>query len=481
MLPFMRPSQASAGQRAERLAPALSPRPGGIAERGWRHEDAAGPARGERPSRTRLFALALGIAVLALPPALALVFWSTAPDAADLDARWRRDAGFDPLARFPTRAVNASALRIEEAARPLGLELAPQRSERRPQILPRTRPDLGPLWKATRVTLQGLRASGATLGELPAPALDGLDTVNADLLAVRETLLIGEPPRWERDLGAGWNAPLPDLFAHQRLHRLLALAAWRAAVAGQRDEAAAWLEAAWRLQGSLADEPHLYAQLIAGSELQDELALLRALPAPPDGWGGRLAAHSVRARVHDALRIEAWLGVQSLHRGTSLGRSAEPPEGYVLRRVLAPLWWARVRHGVGHLVESVDHAIARAERDGAAVLGTSFVDEERRRIPRWSGVGRTLATDLLDAPLHAARFELGIELNRQLLELAARRDRGEAATRATVPSAVPGVTWEQEPGSGTMVVRASREVPAAGPHPLPLRATLPWPATPARR
>ena len=476
----MRPSQASAGRRPERLAPALSPRAGGVAERGWSDADTADLPRRERPHRVRVAIMALGVAALALPPVLALALWATAPTAAELDARWHRDAGFDPLARFPAREATASALRIEEVARPLGLELAPERADRRPRLLPRMRSDLGPLWSAARATFQGLRSPGAALVALPPPAVEGLDTVSSDLLAVRETLLGEEPPRWERDLAAGWNAPLPDLLAHQRLHRLLALAAYRAAVAGDRDEAAAWLDAAWRLQGSLADEPHLYAQLVAGSELQDELALLRVLPAPPDGWGERLAEHTVRSQVHDALRVEAWLAVQSLHRGMPFGRSAEPPEGYVLRRVLAPLWWARVRHGIGHVVESVDHAIARAEREGAAALGASFVNEERGRIPRWSGFGRTLATNLLDAPLDAARFELGVELNRQLIGLAARRDRGEVAARATVPSAVAGVAWEQEPQNGRMVVRASREVPAAGPHPLPLRAALPWPETPAR-
>ena len=473
----MRPSQAPGGRLAERLAPALSPRAGGMAERDWSSAGAADLSRRERPSRVRLAAMALGVAALALPPLLALALWATAPTAAELDARWRRDAGFDPLARFPAREPTASALRVEEVARPLGLELAPERADRRPRMLPRMRSDLGPLWSSARATFQGLRSPGATLVALPAPAVDGLDRVGSDLLAVRETLLGAEPPRWERDLAAGWNAPLPDLRAHQRLHRLLALAAYRAAVDGHRDESAAWLDAAWRLQGSLAGEPHLYAQLVAGSELQDELALLRVLPAPPDGWGARLAERAARAHVHDALRVEAWLAVQSLHRGMPFGRSADPPEGYVLRRVLAPLWWARVRHGIGHLVEGVDHAVERAEREGAGALGASFVEEERGRIPRWSGYGRTLAANLLDAPLHAARFELGVELNRHLIALAARRDRGEAPARATVPSAVAGVAWELEPERGRMVVRASREVPAAGPHPLPLRAALPWPAT----
>ena len=464
--------------RAERLAPALSPRAGGLAAEGWRDEVLPRPSRRGRLPHTRPVAIAIAVAAAATLPALALVLWLTAPTAAELEERWRRDAHFAPLERFPTREANAAALRLEEIARPLGLELAPQGTQRRPRVLPRTRSDLAPLWSSARTTLQSLRSSPAAPQPLPAAAVDRLDAISSDLLAVRETLLVEEPPRWERDLAAAWSAPLPDLLSHQRLHRLLVVAAHRAASEGDGAETDAWLEAAWRLQDALAGEPMLWAQLVAGSELEDELALLRTLPSPRDGWPERLAASRVRSRVHEALRVEAWRAVQGLHRGSPLAGNVEPPEGYVLRRVLAPLWWARVRHGVGHLVAAVDHALARAERDGAMALGPAFVAEERARVPRWSSVGRTLATNLLDAPVHAARVELGVELTGQLLELAARRDRGESPARATVPSAVPGVAWEHEPENGRMVVFASREVPDPGPHPLPLTVTLPWPSRP---
>jgi hypothetical protein len=474
----MPPRPGPQADRTERLAPALSPR-AGAASGGWRQsepvEERSRPRLG--PPRRRGVALALLALLLALLPALAIALWATAPSAAELEERWRRGAGFDPLTVFPSREANATALRIEEIVRPLGLELAPYRSPRRPRLRPGVAIDLEPLWSGARPTLHALRTGKGPTQALPAPAQAALDAVGGDLSAVREALLGAEPPRWERDLEAGYNAPFPDLLAHQRLHRLLVLAAHRAALAGEPAEAAAWLEGAWRLHGSLADEPHLGAQLFAASELQDELALLRAMPRPPAGWRERLAAHAVRPRVHRSLRIEAWLAVRSVARGAQIGRSLQPPEGYVLRRLLAPLWWARVRHGVGHLVTAIDGAIARAEGQGAAVLDAEFARRERHRVPPWSRVGRQMAGSLLDAPVQAARADLGVELTGQLLDLAARRDRGEPPAPATVPSAVPGVLWQHELAGGRLTVRPSREVPSLSPHPLSLRAALSWPAT----
>ena len=475
----MRPSRASEAPRVERLAPSLSPRAGGIAEGGLRAGE--GFHARERMPRRRLAAIALLVAALALPPALAFALWATAPTATELEQRWRRAAGFDPLAGFPAREASSSALRIEEIVRPLGLELAPQGAQRRPRVLPRMDADLAPLGKSAREVVRALRSPAPALRQLPPAVTSGLDGVRPQLLAVRETLLVEPPPRWERELGARWSPLAPDLLGHQRLHRLLVLAAYESALAGAESEVAAWLEAAWRFRGSLAGEPYLLPQLVGGAELQDELALLRALPAPPEDWRARLAALRVRPAVHRALRVEAWLAVQSLHRGSPLARSAEPPEGYVLRRVLGPLWWARGRHGVGHMVDGVEHAIARAEREGAAALAGDFVAEERARVPRWSSVGRALLDNLLEAPVYAARADLGVELTRQALELAGRRARGEPPARATVGSAVPGLAWEQEPENGRVVVRPTRDLPATGPHPLPLRAELPWPARSAPR
>jgi hypothetical protein len=141
-----------------------------------------------------------------------------------------------------------------------------------------------------------------------------------------------------------------------------------------------------------------------------------------------------------------------------------------------PLWWVLVRHGVGHVVDGVDDAVVRAEREGAAALDGEFVAAQRGRVPWWSRYGRQLLANLLDGPIRAARTELGIELTRQVLELGERRARGEPPPGpATAPSAVPGVEWLHETDGDRVVVRPSREVPASGPRPLPLRAELRWP------
>jgi hypothetical protein len=453
---------------AERLAPALPLRPGSGssgAERPLRPRAAIAP----ETARRRLALAIAALLLLGFPLAVALALAATAPRPADVERRWRELAGFDPRVAFPSRTANASASRLEEALRPVGIELSPAGAERRPRYLPATAPWVAPVARQAHQTFTSLRAAHPRLQPAGSAGRATLEAARPTLLAARAALLAGEPPRWELDLGKGWLVETPDLRRHQLLHRLLLLAAHDAELAGASAETEVWLEAAWTLRSGLADDPLLASQRISLAELHDELALLRALRRPLPRWRERLTGLRVSPSVDRALRVEGWLAA----RGLGDYAAAVASDERWSRRAARAGSWLLARHGALHVVEATDHAIARARRDGARALHGRFLAEELSRVPRWSRIARNLLGHSLGMPLRAARSTLAVELTAQALALEELRARG-GEPPPTQRSAVGGVTWVYERRPGRLMLRPSQELPVPGKHPLPLLLEVPW-------
>jgi hypothetical protein len=453
------------------MSPSLAPRAGGVRPT-WSEGGPPAP-RPALPGERRRVAVWGAVAALCVlaPVASLAALWVTAPDTEEVYARWQRAAGFEPLLAFPPREANDTAVRLEAVVRPHGLDLAPRDSPRRSRLHPGNTPWLAPLGDRARDVVRAMRVPRPQLVPADAPTTRRLAEALPALLAARDLLLAGEP-RWELDLRDGWGADPPDLRAHPLLHKLLILAAHESARAGDAAAADSWLLAAWRLREALAREPLLDAQRVAIAELDDELTLLRALPASLPGWRQRLQRLPVRRGVEQAQHVDTWFAL-NMQRRYSTWVSA--PDAWV-QRVFRRFTWVVARHGAGHLVEASGHAMARARREGAGALQEGFVTAELARMPRWSRLPRKLLINQLDVPLRAARAQLATELTAQLLAL---RELPAGELPARRPSTVAGVEWLYTLEAGVLRIRASREVPSPAPRPLPLHAELPWPPTAA--
>jgi hypothetical protein len=243
-----------------------------------------------------------------------------------------------------------------------------------------------------------------------------LDAAEPMLRRVAEQLT-ADVPRWDLFLDRGLEYRIPALIDHIHLHRLLVLEAGEAARVGDTDTTADWLHAARVLRIALADDPLLIHQLVILAEHKRELALLRALPSPPEDWEVFVAPEPARDRIHRALRLEGRMMVQALRTGHLEAEVGEEP---LVRWIAGPM----LRHGAAQHVESMEHGVARLEREDPRYFrNDQFFAEEEARVPRWNIVARLLLPNFFDASIKAARHELDVDLTRRALEVRAVVER----------------------------------------------------------
>ena len=116
----------------------------------------------------------------------------------------------------------------------------------------------------------------------------------------------GSPPAWATNTALGPQAPVPNLLAILRLHRVLATEALVRFEARDAAGAERALRAAWNLERSLRDRPEVLTQLIAISLGRRNAALVRRLAVAPDEWLEKLARHDYRRPSFERWRPK-WL------------------------------------------------------------------------------------------------------------------------------------------------------------------------------
>lgn len=426
---------------------------------------ARSPVRSRRRRNCALAAAAL--ILLAIGLAAWLWLW---PTPEQIERTWLERAGFDPRQVHPAREADATALRLEELAASLGLALAPPGAAGRPRPSEEAAAAYDSRRPAVTEYVNGHRRPEPALRPPPPEVASLLEESEPVLSQIVDLLVGSEPPVWELDLTAGVELELPNLLDHLSLNRLLVAGAHEAAARGDRDRALRWLDASWRLRESAAENPLLIPQLIALIELDDALALLRALPDPPPGWRQRLAPMALRDGVEVALRLESWMIVQSLRSG----RLAEEMGGEgALRLVMKPL----LHRGIAEYADFMDHGLARVKTEDLHSFDNDrFYEAEYGRIPRWNVAARILAPDLFDTWIRAAHSELGVDLTRRTLEireLLRHGDRERLEALAGEHDAVAeGVRWIYRIEPGTVVLETVGEIPRQSKSPLPLEVRL---------
>lgn len=385
-----------------------------------------------------------------------------------LEARWVERSGYQPLERHPPREANTAARKVEEVLAPYGYRFAPIDEPGRPEISPVAVERMGEIDSAV-VEYFRSEPRGAS-GEFPGEIARWLVEVEPALVEVRSLFRSEEPPRWELRLDHGYEMELPNLIGQLQLHRLLVAAALRSADS-DRSECEGWLEAASRLNLTLAEDPLVLAQLIAMAEVQTMQRGLRRLDFAPEHWRDYLPVESLRDRTYEALRIENWKFIHSARTGR-LG----PPGD----RQANPGFFEY--HAARGTMVAIDRAIDRLRSsDLRTHEHERFYREVARRIPRWNVIGRILLPNLLDVPVKAARSELDLELTRWTLEIRQQLQAGAVGSinleGVRESTAAPGIHWKSSVESGSVWIRAvGGEIPTQSQYPLPLEHRIPIPS-----
>jgi hypothetical protein len=209
---------------------------------------------------------------------------------------WNRDdpAGAAALARWHPADGDATARRLIELARPLGIELGSFRS---------SETDL----RAVVAFVDGERRAVADDdADAPAAVREHLLRAEARLDPIERLLAASGPPSWPFGPRAseGTDAPILGL---RDLNALLLVRAVERGRAGDRDGAAGALLASVRLGDGLRQRPEALAQLGATWVTSARAGILRRLAAPPDGWAGRLGTHDFRGSMLVSFQLEARL------------------------------------------------------------------------------------------------------------------------------------------------------------------------------
>ncbi len=320
------------------------------------------------------------------------------------------------LARYPPRDANEPALRIEERAARLGVNLAPESGG------DRSRPSVEQERRFRRIEADLSRYVRSQIVRNRSPVAspssrvaDFLANHAAEIAAVRDELIEAPaPPAWELYLEREIDNPLPNLLGHFNLQRVLIADALEHTRIGDHETARRDLEASWRLNEVVRRDPVLITQSITISIARIQAGALRHIEGLDPVWQGRLLEQRFRRSMRHALQNEVrfWsMGSTALFDTDDnlLTRSVMAVAAPYIRLCLADVTEESLRQ-MDKLtwVEDVCDPSAR----GADESG--FAGWNRLApliVPNFGGISEGIA-----------RLELDLELTTKVLEARAARD-----------------------------------------------------------
>lgn len=403
--------------------------------------------------------------------------------AAQVAVSWDETIGSmeDVLERYPRREANDEARRLERLSAAIGVDLATRSAEGRDRPDPpraaeldRIKPSLGSYLK------QQLEKPERRIDPPPPDLERFLEARAADLDALRRELRAGGDPRWELQLDLLLAAPIPNLLGQIYLQKLLLADALVRTHHGDHATALADLEASWRLNTALRDDPVLITQLIAIAVARNQVGCLRKLEAVPPRWRDRLREHDYRVSFVNAALLDAWIWTQ-IDDLRQIGGA----DGYLARAA-----WSLTKPYVKYCLADVSEEVLwrlRYFRDAGPVCDVDLATGDLDlgvEIPAWNLVGGWSAPpDLSGAALRVTRLELDLELTERILRAGEAREEERAAWPDLPDGAqrcrsCPRERWVYRlEADGSLTIELSRGLSwgtVTGPV-LPTRFTLPPP------
>lgn len=208
--------------------------------------------------------------------------------------------------KYPRASTNASALRLEELSKPLGIEAAPRSAPKNRQPSAAQMSESEPFIKAVS-NYVATDLMSASIQKPSAEITAFLDEHALEINAMRDHILTAELPRWDLDPGEGRDAPIPNLAGAMNIHALLVVNAISEQLHG--DSGAAWknLEASWKLAKSNWERPEVYCNLIALRLTRNSDLAVRHMTAPVPRWRSEMTSFDLVGPFIASMKGDSYL------------------------------------------------------------------------------------------------------------------------------------------------------------------------------
>ena len=375
---------------------------------------------------------------------------------------WNREMGTwdEVLQHYPHREANGGALELERLSAAVGIDLVTRSAEDRKPADPSRLESYKKIRQlAGRYVEEQIERTRRGVDPPPPELAAHLEAHAEELEALRRRLTDGPPPRWELQIERLFSAPIPNLIGNINLQKLLLADALAHGAGGDHEGALECLEASWKLNAALREDPVLITQLIAIAVTRMQVGTLRQLREVPEVWRERLAEDSFRDSFLVALQLESriWIQADDLSM-MNLAPNLLQKVSASVTKPYAQFCLASFSDQMRERLESL--AAAQALCDGDPGYHGADLNVE---VPRWNVIGGIIAPTLGNALERLARLELDVELTARLLELEAARSEGggwpDPAPEFEASRCCPEERWDYRVGpDGAMSIAFSREI-----------------------
>jgi hypothetical protein len=351
-------------------------------------------------------------------------------------------------ARYPARAVDETARRLDQEARRMGTLILFDSSDRGnpPDVLQSARTYLGMLAKEKDGPVR-----------VPPEVVHLVEERTAGLEAVEALLAANPSPSWSFNTGGGSLG----LLGLRNVNALLVL---RGLIAEQRNalpERDQSFEASWRLSESVHRSPVLIDRLLALALEGERNGGLRRLRTPGQGWTERLRAprfaavgevYQAEVRIFTRGAAGRLIGFADLDyvEGTELPSVSWG--GWIARLLTAP--WVRLCvAGYSDTIRA--GAVRMRQTNPCGTTPNAFADGILSARPSWNILSKIAAPSVLRSWIAFRERALDDELTAAVLDA-----RG-AWTGARPSDVCPGLQWVSErKGAGVTVTAKGAPLPA---------------------
>jgi len=370
------------------------------------------------------------------------------------EAGWNETLGSreEILARFPTREANDAALELEWLVAGLGIDIATRTDAER------ARPSKEAASRFTRIKAmvgshleRQVEQPRRSALSPPEQLIAFLMEEEENLVMVRRHLLEGEVPRWELQIEKSFEAPIPNLLGHIDLQKLMIADAMVMNGRGEGAEALAALEASWKLNSAIRQDPYLITQLVAMAIARLQAGALRQIEELPAQWQERLAEHDFRDSFFTAMLLESWHWTQITEPQIFDNRPGR------LERAALTFTGPYANYCFADLSDDYRRRLLTLAESGASCdyyLSDSDASLDIP-VPSWNLFGNLVKPTFRGVLDRLARLELDLELTGRVLQL----ETAPWDEWVEHSSACPKDSWLYKAGvDGSMSIAFSREI-----------------------